>query len=264
MLNIPELERRWFRYKIKSYIPYLSIIVSLVVIVVVTIFFYSSKKRPPALQAEKNVTQIPAPKPPKQAVKTITKAKVVQSTRVAPTPKNIHQKSEKKRQQKLTPSLDFMKRMQNSLQPYYKVEEEQVVTPKIEKKAPTKATAEEVVQPSFESEKVPVKITIKRENTQNDIRNVIKRFKHNNNPALSLFVAKKSYELGDYTQAYNYALITNRINSDIESSWIIFAKSLVKLGKKEAAITTLKKYIHYSNSSNAKILLNNITSGKFR
>lgn len=262
MLNIPELERRWLRYKIKSYIPHLSIIISLIVIFSVSIFFYSSEETNPTPQVEKKVTQIIIPKPPKQEIKTIIKEKVVQPTRVASTLKNAHENKGRESTQKLTPSLDFMKRMQNSVQPYYKTEEVQVTTPKVKSKPIAKTPVKEVTQ--VVSEKVPAKINIKREDTKNDIRDIIKRFKHNNNPALSLFVAKKSYELGDYKQAYNYALITNRINSDIESSWIVFAKSLVKLGKKDKAITTLKKYISYSNSGNAKILLDNIISGKFR
>ena len=107
-------------------------------------------------------------------------------------------------------------------------------------------------------------ISINKENTFQDIQQVIKRFKINNNPALSLFVAKKYYELKQYNKSYNYALITNEINPNIEASWIIFAKSLVKLKEKKMAITTLEKYIEHSNSNNAKILLNNIKSGKFK
>jgi tetratricopeptide (TPR) repeat protein len=107
-------------------------------------------------------------------------------------------------------------------------------------------------------------IIIERKETKNDINEIIKRFKKNHNPALSLFIAKKYYELGDYHKAYNYALITNQINEDIEDSWIIFAKSLVKMKKKNTAVKTLREYIRYSHSSSAEILLNEILSGKFR
>jgi len=108
------------------------------------------------------------------------------------------------------------------------------------------------------------KLLITHQNTYNDIAEIIKRFKKNNNPALSLFVAKKYYELGNYRQAYNYALMTNEINKDIEISWIIFTKSLVKLGKKRDAIKTLKEYIQQSHSNSAQILLDEIQSGKFK
>ncbi|RLA73513.1 MAG: hypothetical protein DRG78_22425, partial [Epsilonproteobacteria bacterium] len=84
------------------------------------------------------------------------------------------------------------------------------------------------------------------------------------NPALSLFIAKKYYELGEYRKSYNYSLKTNNINNDIEASWIIFAKSLVKLDEKKMAVKILKKYISHSDSNRAQLLLNNILSGKFR
>ena len=111
--------------------------------------------------------------------------------------------------------------------------------------------------------------TLKRIIKDNDkiyshTEDVIKRFKKNNNPALSLFIAKKYYELENYDQSYNYALITNEINDNIDSSWIIFAKSLVKLNKREEAIKTLNKYIQHSHSNQAKILLDEIKSGKFK
>lgn len=107
-------------------------------------------------------------------------------------------------------------------------------------------------------------ISIARRDAQKDIADVIKRFNTNHNPALSLFVAKQYYQIGDYEQAYNYALITNDINNNIEESWIIFAKSLVQLGKKEQAIQTLQKYLSQSNSSQARQLLDEINTGKFK
>jgi tetratricopeptide (TPR) repeat protein len=189
MLNIIELESRWFKYKVKSYLPHFSVLISLVIV-----FFFVQK-------------------PSKVIVK--------------------------KQIEMIVPSV---KKMQNSVQPYY-----------ISKKTNTEST-----QPTSK------KISIKRQNTQDDIHDIIKRFKNNNNPALSLFVAKKYYELGNYHQAYNYSLITNKINKEIKVSWIIFAKSLVKLGKRDKAISILKKYIQQSNSSSAQILLDEIRTGKFQ
>ncbi|MDD5373878.1 MAG: CDC27 family protein [Sulfurimonas sp.] len=108
-------------------------------------------------------------------------------------------------------------------------------------------------------------IDIKRKNNdEDDIKDVIKRFNVNHNPALSLFVAKRYYQLGEYENAYNYALATNEINNNMEESWIIFSKSLVKMNKKDQAVETLKKYISHSQSSQAKQLLDEIQSGKFK
>ena len=67
-----------------------------------------------------------------------------------------------------------------------------------------------------------------------------------------------------YNLAYNYALLTNQIDSKIDMSWIIFTKSLVKLGQKDKAVNTLQTYIKDSNSKQAATLLEEIESGRFK
>lgn len=107
-------------------------------------------------------------------------------------------------------------------------------------------------------------INIKRQDAYSDIDEIIKRFKKSNNPALSLFIAKKYYELGEYREAYNYALVTNELNKEIEASWILFAQSLVKLGDRDKAVKVLKEYANQSHSNRATLLLDDILSGKFK
>jgi hypothetical protein len=187
--------------------------------------------------------------------------------------------NENKGQLTLEPSMHFMKHIQSEeQQPYYKTLHKPQTVQKQKLKKRNKIINQ---QNTIEEEYIDIDknrqknvrktirepksvISIKRRESQSDIKGIITRFKKSNNPALSLFVAKKSYELGNYEQAYNYALITNGIDNDIEESWLIFAKSLVKLGKPDMAAKTLRKYIQYSHSGNAKILLNDIESGKFR
>ncbi len=172
----------------------------------------------------------------------------------------------------MLPSMNFMRRIQEDRPQYYTQEISSTQYSK-----PKKAIVKELIEVTQE-EKVPVKqvetkqifikniqsIEIKRNNTQEDIQHVIKRFKKSNNPALSLFAAKKYYEIGNYNQAYNYALITNEINNNIEESWIIFSKSLVKLNRKDKAIELLTKYVNYSQSYKGNLLLSKIKSGEFR
>jgi tetratricopeptide (TPR) repeat protein len=194
----------------------------------------------------------------------------------------------------LSPSLNFINniKMQTSNNPKSQSdknvkidnETEKSASPKHKKEQTAPVIVEEVKQPIVAAQKkqeviAPLKneevlqstpkieakseINIKRKN-DDDIRDVINRFNTNHNPALSLFVAKKYYQNGDYEQAYNYALMTNEINNNIEESWIIFSKSLVKMNKKDEAQETLKKYIAHSHSSQAKQLLDEIGSGKFK
>ncbi len=110
----------------------------------------------------------------------------------------------------------------------------------------------------------PHHISIIKKDTHNDIVEIIQRFNKNNNPALSLFIAEKYYALGNYRQSRHYALITNNLNKDIELSWIIFTKSLVKLGERKEAIQTLQKYLEYNHSNRVQTLLEKIRSGKLK
>lgn len=190
---------------------------------------------------------------------------------------------------KLTPSMHFMQDFESDVMDYYFED----VTP-TEQKAPSEPPrssprtalpsitpkssvppAKEVVlnepepktvkpaAPSVREESEPPQMLIQRDDDMKDIQDVIARFKKNKNPALSLFVAKRYYKIGNYQQAYNYALITNELDNNIEDSWLIFAKSLYKLDQKDMAIKTLRAYIQESSSVKAKITLDQMEKGTF-
>lgn len=273
MLNINDLEAKHTKYKLKSYIPYITIIISLIAIIVsvITVFKYNTKS---TINSSSTITAIEHSKIKKEVIKPdpivdknekiVDKPKVVIQTIVENS--KAQAKTSKKEKLTLSPSLSFMRKIQGDSVQYYEKSETE------NKKEETSYTKKQTVNKTKEIKKIkqPIvaedksTIKIKKQNTYSDISHVLKRFKVNNNPALSLFVAKKYYQLGDYNKAYNYALITNGINNNIEASWIIFAKSLIKLNKKDEAINTLKKYINHSSSSQAKILLDEILSGKFK
>ena len=115
--------------------------------------------------------------------------------------------------------------------------------------------------PSIVKTKIP---TMKRDSGTFEISEIEDRFRENSNPHLGLYIARYYYERGKYNEAYNYALKTNAINNNMEESWLIFAKSLVKLGKSEQAKKTLQFYISQSNSESAKNLLNSIEQGNVK
>ncbi|WP_457748310.1 hypothetical protein [Sulfurimonas sp.] len=244
MLNIHDLEKRWKIYKFKSFLPYFIIGITLLVVIPILYIFYTSKNS--------KTINIPIQEP-------IIEKKTIIKKEIAPQKSlQIQKTNQNKTIQTLQPSMNFMKNIQ--------YEAFQIQLQK--KQSPIKKTRKKIksaiIQENIQNITPKINITIQRKETQNDIYEIIQRFKKNNNPALSLFVAKKYYELGKYEQSYNYALITNQINSKIEASWIIFTKSLVKLHKRNKAIHTLQEYIKVSHSSNAEILLNEIKSGKFR
>jgi tetratricopeptide (TPR) repeat protein len=92
-------------------------------------------------------------------------------------------------------------------------------------------------------------------------KDVANRFYQSHETDDSLFLAKSYYRKGNYKKAEYWALETNKVNGNIEESWLIFAKSKVKLGRKNEAINILKTYIKRSNSAEAKRLLYKIKKG---
>ena len=112
---------------------------------------------------------------------------------------------------------------------------------------------------------VPEDVTVAHIQTSEDeLKGVIKRFNRKKKPALSLFIANKYYEKGNYAQSYKYAKETLKLNPKIEDGVILYTKSLVKLGRKDKAIQKLNSYYKKSRSIKAKALLTEIKKGTFK
>ncbi len=78
----------------------------------------------------------------------------------------------------------------------------------------------------------------------------------------ALLLAKAFYNKGSYSEAEEWALKANKINSKLEESWLMFAKSKAKMGKRQEAINILAKYYTKSKSAKAKALIGQIKTGK--
>jgi len=89
-------------------------------------------------------------------------------------------------------------------------------------------------------------------------KDVERRFRRSHNINDSIFLANMYYKKRDYKKAIYWAMQTNKLDKNIEESWLIFAKAKVRLGYKNEAIRVLKAYIKRSNSYEAKKLLKNL------
>ena len=266
MLNLKELESQWFRYKLKSFIPHMIILTSLAIMIIIFISIdfeekmklIEVKKESPSIDT--NISTYSE----KNTIPLVIKKPIITQT-IETNIQTIVDEEENKLL--IKPSLDFIRNMKDNSPNYYNSYVAPKVSPTKKKKIVQEIATpriEEIVLDTHVKEVEKQEIKIKRQNTQDDIQHVVKRFKESNNPALSLFIAKKYYGLKNYNQSYNYALLTNQINNDIEESWIIFAKSLYKLDQKDKAIEILNKYISSSHSHRAEMLLENIKSGKMK
>ncbi len=250
MLDIVSLERRWLKYKIKSYLPYFLISATIITFVIIFVIIFSTYK---------------------SEIKSIKVIQPALHQKLIPIPANLHDTA-----MILEPSMQFIQSMSPNSQQTQAIQS-------VPQTLPTKIAAKQklpivtstaqpisVVTPSIAvAAPVPLIVrpqesTMKHDNNTFDIHEIEDRFKINSNPHLGLYIARYHYEHGNYNEAYNYALKTNSINSTMEESWLIFAKSLVKLGKHDQAKKTLQLYISQSNSENAKSLLNSIDQGNLK
>ena len=103
-----------------------------------------------------------------------------------------------------------------------------------------------------------------QENIKNreKIAEIEERFKSYQDPKDSLELSKIYYKNADYKKAESWAVSTNNIDGDIEESWLIFAKSRAKQGDRKDAIKVLQSYYDETNSAKAKALLVKIRFGK--
>ena len=69
-----------------------------------------------------------------------------------------------------------------------------------------------------------------------------KKFYATHNISFSLLLAEKFYGQKAYKKALKWALISNEIDGNNERSWLLFAKSKAKLGKKQDALNALEVY----------------------
>lgn len=230
VFDIPSLERKWLKYKIKKYLPYTVATLLGVIALIATASFVNSDN---STLADNNQTLI-----------------------VDNTPKSDSAPTNSLSEVAIEPSMQFMQTITPAtIEPKVALVQSQTLPSKqvIPPPAPIATPQVPVI-----SVKAP---TIKHGSNAIDIYEIEERFKTNPSPQLGLYLARYYYDHKDYNEAYNYALKTNSLNKEIEESWLIFSKSLIKLGKVDQAKKTLQYYISQSNSDNAKELLSSIEQG---
>ncbi len=72
---------------------------------------------------------------------------------------------------------------------------------------------------------------------------------------LAIKIARAYYAKKSYKEALQWAKKANKLDRDKEEAWILYAKSLYALGKKEQAKNILRLYLEYRNSDKAQKLL---------
>jgi hypothetical protein len=275
MHNVQELERQWLRYKVKFYMPFAIGSLIFLIVLLVIIFFPENKST--------QDTSIPSTALPIQATQPVSN-KPINSNATAslefienqPSTLTAKQNTPSIQHEKISdpsvvlePSLNFIDNIEEAPFPEVEIADSRPIAntkpdaqlPVFSKPVETKDfDKKQIIQSDITTPKEDRSISIDTHEDAQDIIDVLERFKKNKKPALSLFAAKRYYALEQYTNAYNYALITNELDSTIEESWLIAAKSLVKMQKKDDAIRLLNTFIKSSHSMRAKMLLDQINN----
>jgi tetratricopeptide (TPR) repeat protein len=110
------------------------------------------------------------------------------------------------------------------------------------------------------TKKIHIQVTEKK--GHDTVRDIESRFAFAKDKDDALFLARYYYDKKQYKKALKWALETNKIDSEIEESWLIFAKAKARLGDRVEAIRILQAYYDRSGSAKAKQLLGHIRKGK--
>jgi hypothetical protein len=129
---------------------------------------------------------------------------------------------------------------------------------KIDNKNAYPMDADDVYKEEKQSTKQIINFEIKNADDIEVLKEIEARFNAAPDSDDSIFLAQEYFKRKDYEKSAYWSLKTNKINGFIEESWIIFAQSKVKLGRKNEAINVLSEYIKKTGSNKAKKLLKKI------
>jgi len=119
---------------------------------------------------------------------------------------------------------------------------------------------EAVAQPS-KTKHIQIKVASKK-NVQTTAEDIEQRFRSDPDKDDALFLARYYYEKKQYKQSLKWSLETNKIDSNTEESWLLFAKAKAKLGERMEAIRILQTYYDRTGSPKARKLLGSIRRGQ--
>lgn len=288
-VDIFELEKKLFRYRLKQKLHY--IIFAILALSIVGIIFYyytysfsniSAKVEMPTLVVDNNLSLV-------KSENNITKEEVKE--KVTPSTVLIEEKNKEifPTEETLFLQLPIIKTNNTDKKNYNPFVDKDVVNKKslpeiteddienkiLMRKMRTKAedtfyrNAEESIEstllapPPLEDEKPKGRIKIETQEV-NSIVYLKDKFEKTQNIIFALMLAEEYYLTKNYNESNKWALIANSIDSDNEKSWVWFAKSKVKLGQKEDALLALKAYLKNNKSKTIESLLSQISIGEIQ
>jgi len=244
MYDMKELEKKWFKYKLKQSIPWFL----LLILILLVILYYNNRvtvnKMIRSYYGEIIKTYFPKP-----TEKNITKPLKTDEKNITVNVKKIEEKAapiiEEMNVSDEIFDLNDTLHEANSSNPFFSSIKD---IPQEKAKSP-----EEKLEDEIEKRHEKKYIYIKK--SSDTYKEVEKRFSVTQDPEDALFLARLYYEKKQYKKAEEWAFIANELNDQSEESWLIYAKAKAARGKKLEAIHILDSYLKKSNSLRARKLL---------
>jgi hypothetical protein len=245
MTNINQLEQEWKDYKKKQQAPFIIsfAIISIIFILIITIFSGDSSKKP-----TKPINKVVEQKadPIKPTIVEVTKKPVVQV-------------------QELQPSFNFMKHINQNDKSVKSYKNSQRIKHKTTYSKNNDSSRKVNHKKNYTREKKSVQnFSMNASSAKSKVDSLALRFNDSRDPNLGIVVAKQYLQLKKYKKAYFYALEVNTIDRKNEESWIVTAKALYFLKRKDAALKLLKGYINKNDSAEAIRVFRAIQQGRLK
>ncbi|WP_041957528.1 hypothetical protein [Sulfurospirillum arsenophilum] len=275
-LEILELEKKVFKYRLKKYLPYFILSALFFLLSIIGFIFYAtslhsvtSKENTsvPAMQNGTSPIENNLSTTPNTIVSTYVPLKeqnVTDETLLLQLPligkKSLEQKDSylpeptqsqvkvSTQEEELENRVLIRKTSKNDEESFYRTKEDKIDTSLLP-------------PPLLEEQKSKGVIKIETQEV-NSIKYLKERFEKSHNIIFALMLAEEYYISKNYQDSNKWSIIANTIDADNEKSWILFAKSKLKLGQKQDAISALEAYLKNNKSKVAQNLLTQIMSGE--
>jgi len=255
MVNTTELEKRWYRYKAKGLVLVFSILTILVILIYGGYYIlYKLNLNVSLIEQESSATALIST--PKIIIKETN------STLVDNNKTSIVEEERESDDVLLAPTIpivDLEAEKRKDIKDRRRVVKRSSVKSKkklLKAKAGAYLTAKELAVVKVIPTKSKERKKINLRGSSNNYMSIMKsKFQQNKNPREALLIAQAYYRAGNYKNSEKWALKANNLDKKLDESWLLFAKSQEKLGKRQEALKVLVAYYRTSKSPKAKALI---------
>jgi len=264
MNNYDELEKLYYKKKFKKYFFY--ILIFLIFIVVGFFTYFNFKKN------EQTHKLISVEKTPKKYIhKEINKTKNIESIKKIESNKTKNYKNLKDKSKKnidklsLNPILpaissDSILEENNTIK---NITKPTTTTDDLEIKKEVKKEVKEINTTNEIQEPIKPKIIIKVTKEKESLKNLIDNYQLSPDYSTAIKITKIYFKHKNYKKSIEWAKKANEINPEDSKSWLLYAKSLVKLGKRNRARLLLENYLKvYGNNQEITNYLRSLNERK--